>query len=256
MAEAEDFASEFALHLVNTNYEALRRFQGRSRLGTYLMVVVQRYFLDYRNRLWGKWRPSAEARRLGPLAIRLERLVTREHWTFGDAAQSLKTHFGIVVEEEFPSLCLRIARRQPSRKTVSEVEADQLEDPSAAADVEVVRAEQHAQVGRLLVALDRVRRGLRAEERLILKMRFDDAVPIVDIARTLNLNQKRLYRDIEHLYAKLRAQLEAEGFSRQELDGVFASGVLSATHMAQDNDGDDSVLSTAATARTTWPQRS
>ena len=65
-SEAEDFSSEVRLRLVENDYEVFRRFQHRSSLRTYLTIVIQRIYLDYRNHLWGKWRPSAEARRLGP----------------------------------------------------------------------------------------------------------------------------------------------------------------------------------------------
>src|SRR5438067_6487981 len=81
-AEAEDFASEVRLHFIARDSDVLRRFEGRSTLRTFLSVVIHRLFLDYRNRLWGKWRPSAEARRLGPTAILAERLVSRDGWTF------------------------------------------------------------------------------------------------------------------------------------------------------------------------------
>ncbi len=54
--------------------------------------VVQRLFLDHRNRQWGKWRPSAEAKRRGPLAILLERLVVRDGWTFEQAVETLRTN--------------------------------------------------------------------------------------------------------------------------------------------------------------------
>ena len=64
--EAEDFAAEVHLHFIERDSEVLRRFEGRSSLRTFLSVVINRLLLDYRNRLWGKWRPSAEARRLAP----------------------------------------------------------------------------------------------------------------------------------------------------------------------------------------------
>src|SRR5215510_1984357 len=63
-AEADDFRSEVRLHFIDRDYEVLRRFEQRSSLPTYVTVVIQRLFLDYRNRLWGKWRPSADAKRL------------------------------------------------------------------------------------------------------------------------------------------------------------------------------------------------
>jgi hypothetical protein len=58
-------------------------------------------------------------------------------------------------------------------------------------------------------------------------MRFEDSVPVADIARALHLNQKRLYRTIEQLLATLRQGLEAEGLDRGEVTALFADGVLS-----------------------------
>ena len=52
--ESEDFAAEVHLHFIDQNYEVLRRFEGRSSLPTYVTIVIQRQFLDYRNRLWGQ----------------------------------------------------------------------------------------------------------------------------------------------------------------------------------------------------------
>src|SRR5262245_36787654 len=74
-AEAEDFRSDVRLHFIERDYEVLRRFEGRSSLATYVNVVIQRLALDFRNHHWGRWRPSADAKRIGPSAILLERLV-------------------------------------------------------------------------------------------------------------------------------------------------------------------------------------
>jgi energy-coupling factor transporter ATP-binding protein EcfA2 len=80
---------------------------------------------------------------------------------------------------------------------------------------------------RVQTALDRVRGTLAPVEQVILRMRFEDSVPVADIARTLHLNQKRLYRTIEQLLATLRRGLEAEGLQRDEMSGLFADGVFS-----------------------------
>src|SRR4051812_28238821 len=60
-AEAQEFASHVKMHIIESDYAVLKRFEGRSSLRTYLTVVIQRLFLDYRISQWGKWRPSAEA---------------------------------------------------------------------------------------------------------------------------------------------------------------------------------------------------
>lgn len=76
--ESDDFRSKVRLHFSQRDFDALRRFEGRSSLQTYLIVVISRLFLDYRNRLWGRWRPSTEAEPLGPSAIPIERLVLHD----------------------------------------------------------------------------------------------------------------------------------------------------------------------------------
>jgi RNA polymerase sigma factor (sigma-70 family) len=220
--EAEEFAAELRLHLIERNYEPLRKFEGRCSLRTYLMVLVQHFFYDYRNRLWGKWRPSAEAGRLGPAAILLERLVTRDGWSVEQATEILKTNHGVSVDETLARLALSIAKRQPSRQIVPEREAEEIESAAAPPDANVVSAEQNFLAKRVYATLDRARQALSPDERLILKMQFDDGVSVADIARALGLNQKRLYRTVTRILAKLRERLEADGMSKEEIRALFA----------------------------------
>ena len=227
-AEAEDFAGEVRLHFIERNSEVLQRFEGRSSLKTFLTVVIQRLFLDYRNRLWGKWRPSAEARRLGPTAILVERLVARDGWAFEQAVEMLRVNHGVEIDGALDSFCARLCARAPGRQFVQESEADHVASPTPAPDANVLRAEQDFLAKRVRTALGRARAALDPEQRLILKMRFDDGVPVVNIARTLHLDQKRLYRTIERLLADLCGRLTAEGISRADIDDLFADGTLSA----------------------------
>jgi RNA polymerase sigma-70 factor (ECF subfamily) len=43
--DVEDFAADVMFHLVSNNYAALRHFQGRSSLATYLTVICRRSFI-------------------------------------------------------------------------------------------------------------------------------------------------------------------------------------------------------------------
>lgn len=254
-AEAEDFRSEVRLHFIERNYERLRRFEGRSSLRTYLTVAVQRYFLDYRNKLWGKWRPSAEATRLGPIALLFERMVARDGWSIDQAVEAIKLHHGVAVDEDFAPLCERLARRQPTRQRVSDEEADRLEMPLPPPDANVIRAEQDFAAKRIRAAFARACEPLTAEERLILRM-WCHCVPVADIARALHQDQKRLYRRIERLFAELRSRLEAQGITRAEMQTLFAAGVF-----GEADASDDALASAAEVApdapnkRTSWLQR-
>jgi RNA polymerase sigma factor (sigma-70 family) len=236
-AEADDFRSEVRLHFIDRDYEVLRRFEKRSSLPTYVTVVIQRLFLDYRNRLWGKWRPTTEAKRLGPTAILIERLVARDGWSLEQVVETLRVNHGLTLDASLEALCDKLTRRAPKRQMVAETHADGLESQDPSPDANVVRVEQEFLAKRVRVALERAKHALEPEERLILKMRFEDAVPVADIARALHLNQKRLYRTIERLLASIGERLEAEGVSREDARQLFTNGTLDSPD--DDHDGHD-----------------
>src|SRR4029453_1116188 len=86
--EGEGFASAVKLKLIANDYQVLRAFQGRSSLGAYLAAVVQRAWLAPPNQPWGKGGPSAAARRMAPLAVRLDTLLHRDGLTLDEACAS------------------------------------------------------------------------------------------------------------------------------------------------------------------------
>src|SRR4051812_28868347 len=69
--EAKDFASCITIKLIENDYGVFRQFKGDANLETYLATVIKRSLQDYRNHIWGKWRESAEAKRLGQGAGRV-----------------------------------------------------------------------------------------------------------------------------------------------------------------------------------------
>jgi hypothetical protein len=118
---ADEFRSWARLRLLDDDQAILRKFGGRSTLRTFLVTVIERLFLDWRNHEWGKWRPSSEARRLGQVAIELERLVLRDHTPFSEAV-SLLVSRGLAAH---PAACEAVwARlpRKPRRQRASEQE--------------------------------------------------------------------------------------------------------------------------------------
>jgi RNA polymerase sigma factor for flagellar operon FliA len=215
-SEAEDFGSEVKLRLVENDYEVFRRFKQRSRLRTYLTVVIQRIYLDYRNHLWGKWRPSAEAVRLGSLAIRLERLLARDGLRFDEACEALRTNEGVMATE---SDLAEIAVRLPQRSRRSFVGDDALESVAAmdgGLDDRILSKERQATTRRVLSALSEAVQTLGDQDRLILRLKFQEGLGVADIARALHLEQKPLYRRVDALLQQLRAALEAAGIDRLE----------------------------------------
>jgi RNA polymerase sigma factor for flagellar operon FliA len=222
-AEADEFRSDVRMHFIDNNYEVLNQFEGRCALPTFVNVVVQRVFFDWRNRTWGRWRPSAEARRRGPAASRLECLVHRDGWTVDEALETLRVNHGVAIDHELRAFSETLGAR-PGRRLVPQDEAGEVEDTGPGADTNVLQAEHGFLAKRVHAALDRARLKLPPDEQLILKMRFYDRMPVSDIARALNLNQRPLYRTIEQMLSVIKKAMAAEGVSEADVAELLDAG--------------------------------
>ena len=134
--EAEEFASVARLKLVEHGHAILRRFEGRSSLKTYLVTVVHRLFIDHRRQRWGTWRPSAAARRLGPVAMRLDTLLHRDGLRFEEACEVIRT-----TERRDVSLDELDALRGQLPRRTRRVQVGHDEVPEPSVDAAVVEAE-------------------------------------------------------------------------------------------------------------------
>jgi len=215
-SEAEEFDSEVKLQLVDHDYEVFRKFQHRSSLRTYLTIVIQRIYLDFRNHLWGKWRPSAEAQRLGPVAIRLETLMARDGFGFDQACEYLRTNEHVAAtDSDLYAVFVRLPIRT-RRAMVGEEEVEAVPDTTSRVDDRLIFDERRADARRILDALKSAMRSLSDQDRVILRLRFQDGLKVADIARALHLDQKLLYRRFDTLLQQLRAALEAAGIDPVE----------------------------------------
>ncbi len=220
--EEDDFRSWLRVRLLEDGDAVLAKFGGRCRLSTYLTTVVHNLFRDYRIAKWGKWRPSAAARRLGTVAMRLETLLWRDGIGFDEAVEMLRRNHGVRASPaELADLAARLPPREPRRFEGDET----LERLPAPADPErrVRDRELAATARRIEDGLGQGLAALPAEDRLILKMWVQDDLTVAAIARLLGLDQKPLYRRLEALLAGLRRHLEADGLTRREVGEVVDS---------------------------------
>jgi RNA polymerase sigma factor for flagellar operon FliA len=215
--EAEELAAAVRLKLVERDYEVLRKFEGRSQLRTYLITVVQRHFLDDRNARWGKWRPSAQSRRLGPVATLLDQLLTRDHLPFDEAVLAVRArHGGDLSREELHGIMLQLPIRT-TRRFLSEDELEHV-PASAASEDDIIDSLEQARSGdRIERALANALARLDGQDRVILKMRFCDNLKLARIAELLGLPAKPFYRRVEDLMRILRTELEAQGVSHADV---------------------------------------
>lgn len=207
-SDAQDFAQSVKLKFIDQDYELLRRFEERSALTTFVTSVVTNAFHDYRNAAWGKWRPSAEARRLGPTAVALEQCLVRDGMTFEEACERLSTEAPIdrrELEHAATRLPVRVRRRFESEETLRTIAT------AETADATVRAGERRALAQRICDALDVALERLSAEDAAILALKFKSGRKVSEIAVILGVPQKPLYRRIEALLEQLRVALEGEG---------------------------------------------
>lgn len=218
--DAKDFASTVHLKLIEDDYGVLRKFRGTSEMSTFLTVVIKRLFLDYCNHLWGKWRPSKAAERLGPLAIWLEKLLVRDGYTLTEACRILQISHKVETSgAELEALAARLPMRVRHGREDEDKLASVPAGESSRADRRIWRQEHGAIRDKVLTSLDEALAELPAEDRLIIKMRTE--LPVVEIARALGLEVRPLYRRIERIHAALQAKLQRAGIRREDVREFF-----------------------------------
>jgi RNA polymerase sigma factor (sigma-70 family) len=220
-ADREEFASHVRLKCIEDDYRIFRDFGERSTLRTYLTSVVQHLFLDYRNAQWGKWRPSTDAVRLGPTAIRLDVLLHRERLSFDEACEQITSESrGAVTRAELDRLAELLPARVP-RRMVGEEAMDALAVDGTAVEAVIKESENSATRQKAHVSLGKALGELPADDRFLLRLRFERNMTIARIADQTQQPQKPLYRRFERLYARLRQVLEADGVEAGQIGAML-----------------------------------
>jgi RNA polymerase sigma factor (sigma-70 family) len=218
-ADEEEFASIVRLKLVDRDFAILRKFQGRSSITTYLAIVIERLCLDFLVAKWGKWRPSAAARRLGAVAILLEQMLVRDGITFEEAVGTLQTNHGVSqTRAELHAVLLQLPRHLAgSTRPASPVVTT---NPSLE-NHEDVHAVERVQAA-LRAAIDAVPR----EDRHLLELRFERGLTVAQIARQLGIDGKRLYRHMNQIMGVLRSEMQQRGIEEAEIARVIGHPTL------------------------------
>ncbi len=213
----EEFSGIVRLKLVDDDYAVIRAFQNRSPFPVYIAAVIKRLLLDHQNREWGKWRPSSEAERLGPLAMDLERILYRDRRSFEDAAALLAKKYPDVARAELERLAVRLPARS-RRHMVNIDEASHLEARSAGDDP--LKSEMAARISAIVMPFIA---QLAPDDQLLLRLRFHAEMTVAQIARALHADQQALYRRLQKHFKALRAELTAAGIAGGDVEGLIGS---------------------------------
>lgn len=223
--EAEDFNGFVRLRLLEDDARVLRAFEGRANIKTYLVTVISRLLVDFRKSLWGTWRPSAGATRLGPTAVLLEELMVRDGLPFDEASVVMQTtHRVEMSREDLLALAHALPVRLP-RVIVGEEAASDVVASTGAADASVDLAEHLARVARVETAFARAMSRLKEVDRLIVTLRYVDDLTTPQVARLVHMDLRPLYRRLDELTATLRAAMLADGVTAEDVASVLGHPV-------------------------------
>jgi RNA polymerase sigma factor (sigma-70 family) len=215
--EIEEFAAEVKLRLVSRDYAIIKAFANRSSFKTYLAAVVSKLLLDYRNQRWGKWRASANAQHLGPVAIALERVLYRDKRTLDEAFAALSQQHPSLTREDFGTLADRL-RPRTGRRTVSIDEAPPLVAQQSGADIESADA-----ASRISSVVSRYLDELPGEDQLILQLRFESDLTVREVAASLHLDQQKVFRRLYRHYQILGARLASSGIDAADVERLIGN---------------------------------
>lgn len=219
-AEADDFIGWIKVKLIEDDYAAIRRFRGDAKLTTYLASVITRQLHEFQRERGGRWRPSAAAVRLGPPAPDLEGLVYRDGYTLAQAGEKLRTGGRTALSDmELARLLAQLPMRGALRpvQVAPDHALPQAEAPQRADD-RVIASEAATFREKVRDALARVMERLDPEDRMLARMHFGEGRSLAEVARTLRLEQKPLYRRADRLRRRLRENLLAEGVGADVLE--------------------------------------
>lgn len=237
-ADAEDFASTVKIALIENDYAILRAYKGRSSLGTFLTVVVQRLLSRERSRMWGRWHPSAEAERLGDAAVLLEKLLTRDGRSLEEAIPLVRAVDPSLARESVRDLATRLPQRTVRPRLVPLPEETDVASTEEA-DARVSEAESRSMSALAAAVVRRTLESLPLEDRMLIRFRFGAEMSIADASRLLGVPQRPLYRRIETLLAMLREALERAGVGATEVSDVISAAAADGVDFGLHGKSDD-----------------
>lgn len=229
-AEQDDFAGFVRLRLLEDNYGILRKFQNRSSLRTYLAAVVERLSLDFCVERWGRWRPSAVADRLGPVAVLLERLVTRDGHTLEEAMEIVRTnHAAPASDSELRAIWSQLPPRIRTTEVSEEAAAAVSANDTSESTIE--DAERQKNIERLERTLRSAFADIPDKDRVLIALRFDQDLSIVEIAKLMGSSVPTLHRRLDRTVKQLRLALTQSGFDPREVSGLIGHSSIALSPM-------------------------
>ena len=218
--EADECKSYVYEKIIENDYQKIREFKGKSSYKTYITVVISRILID-RVRSGGRWKPSQKALNIGKEAVILEELVFNKKYSFGQAYNTLTTNHNISIEWERVYEIITLLQRKHLKSTApGDVElTDDVSDKNVTLpDEAAINKELSIKKDQLDYIISEIRNLLSNEERLLLRMRFEDNINISEIARVLKKDRGDIDRKLKSILTKFKNEILSRNIS---IDDVY-----------------------------------
>ncbi|MGK5092477.1 sigma-70 family RNA polymerase sigma factor [Deltaproteobacteria bacterium TL4] len=219
--EVEEFTSEVHVKLVENDYAIIRSFNGKSAFKTYLFTIFGRFFVDFLRSRKGRWRPSRESLKIGPVAVKLEELVYKERHSYEEAYRILIINYQFQINiADFQKLVSTLKRTPPIRGEEQASVAVSVDD----ADPEFVftHSQFQSKMEKLYHLMGIMVQDIeKEEERFILKMRFESGYSITQIALLLGKNRSHINFLLNALLKRFRTEILSSGITLEDAKEVL-----------------------------------
>ena len=208
----------------------IRRFRvdGTATFDTWLRAVVRRLCLDWRRHRDGRFRLPRAIARLPDLEREVFRCVHLRGLSENETFHTLKALRPALTREQLAGAASRVAENLTSRQSwLLLVRRPRLQSLSAApSDADPAESEANlvdpradperdAVAHESLVALRDAIGRLPPRERLLIRLRYEQELPLEEVARLTGLSgAAQAERQIERALEAVRERIEAQGFTR------------------------------------------
>jgi RNA polymerase sigma factor (sigma-70 family) len=215
--DAEDFAAVAAIKVIENDYAALRQFEGKAQLRTYLATIIVRRFYEWTRERWGRWRHSSRAEQLGETAKHLEALVYRDGYSFREAIEVLRSR-GTLAESdaELGRMFALLPVRTPHHARTESARLDGIVSAHET-DGPILNAERDERCRGVMEVLFRALSRLEPDDQILVRGRYGEGRSVADVARVLRCEQMPLYRRSERLRGEIRTFMEASGVRGEDV---------------------------------------
>jgi len=219
--DSTEFESEIIVMLLENDCKHLRGFKGSNGCSaqTYLFTLIGSRFIDaFRKIVEKKWHPSTRAEELGPLAKKLEELLIRFGLPFHEAYETLVSNPAMKISEEAARALSHqlMDRNMPARFTD---ELPDVHDPGDSPEDSAIKAQLLELKRQLLDLVREISRDLSPEDRLMIKMAYEDGINISEIGRQLKVDNPH-YR-IKKVIERFQTELLRRGINYKSAIGLL-----------------------------------